>query len=297
MGNNHFLCAFVVVAAFALLPSCMSGQQKVLVASDTQTTKRVELSDVKSIKVCSGIDAVYVQTASGSPYAEICGPDNYIECVTLNAKGGDLVIGLKCPKGYNGFQWKNEEFYVKVYDTEVTSFTTESGSSLALEKSLATQHAIAISSGSGSDIRAGMIDCAGFAIECGSAGSVEVDAVKCADASVALSSASKCNLASLTCQSLDASLGSASKFSAGKVEGGNVVIASDSGSSADVQGIDVQQLVVAVGSGSRITLAGRCDDAHLTAGSGADIDAGSLTAQHTSSSAHSGGSIVSPSRH
>lgn len=294
MGNNHFLQAFALMASLAMLPSCISGQQRVLVASDTQATKRVELSDVKSIKVGSGIDAVYVQTDSGPSYAEICGPDNFLEYVTLKVKGGNLVIDLKCPNGYNGFEWDNEEFYVKVYDTEVTSFTTGSGSSLALERSLTTQHEVAITSNGGSDIRASMIDCKGFVLKCGSASKVDVDVLKCADASVKLGSASQCNLTSLTCLSLDTSIGSAAELRVAEAKGGKVVVDTASGSEASVQGIDVQQLEVSAGSGSEVILAGRCTDARLSSGSGAEIDAGSLTAQRISSSEHSGGSIVSP---
>ena len=284
----------MILAAAALMSSaaCAGAGGGKLVASRDIATERVELSDVRSITVSDAVDVVYVQTASGSPYAELHAPANMIDHLVLAERGGNLDVGFDMPRGYSILETDGRDLYVKVYAPDVTTFRTASVGRIVLEQPLSSSHAVTFEAGSSGDIVAADVTCADLAITSHSAGDVSMRAVKCAKASIDLSSSGDCRVGSLDCTELSASTGSAGDIGIDKVKATSCSLDASSSGNIEVRRIEAVKVKASTSSAGDIAVSGSCTDADLSSKSAGNIDAGGLKAVNTVARALSAGEIT-----
>lgn len=253
--------------------SCsVSLEGKNIKPSSKYVTKKIELSDISSIKSSTSIDVVYTQT-KGKTYAEIYAPDNVIPYVKVQQKGDKLEVGYNLPKGQSLSIQGKYECTVKVFAPEVTSFATSSSSDIILASSLKTDKDVTLTTSSSGNIDAGKIQCKNLNINTSSSGDIAIKDVTCHMFEASTSSSGDLEIDAAHCNQAD--------------------FRSSSSGDCDVQSLACAGNVQAQTSSSgNIHLSGQCTAAKYSSQSSGSIYAQDLKAAQVEASASSGGDIL-----
>lgn len=165
MKTSKLAATLGIALALITVESCsLSIDGKTIKPSNKYVTKKIELSDIGSIKSSTSIDVIYTQT-SGKTYAEIYAPDNIIPYVKVHQNGDKLEVGYNFPKGESLSIRGKYECEVKVFAPEVTAFATSSSSDITLASPLKTDKDVTLTTSSSGDIDAGRIQCKNLSIK------------------------------------------------------------------------------------------------------------------------------------
>lgn len=273
MKTSKLAATLGIALALITVESCsLSIDGKTIKPSNKYVTKKIELSDIGSIKSSTSIDVIYTQS-SGKTYAEIYAPDNIIPYVKVHQNGDKLEVGYNFPKGESLSIRGKYECEVKVFAPEVTAFATSSPSDITLASPLKTNKDVTLTTSSSGDIDAGRIQCKNLNIQTSSSGDIAIKDV--------------------TCHVLEASTSSSGDLKIDEARCNEANLHSSSSGDCQIQSLSCAGSVQALtGSSGDIRLSGQCATAEYSSQSSGSIYAQDLKAAQVSASASSGGDIL-----
>lgn len=273
MKTFKFAATLGIALTFMATESCsFSLNGKNIKPSNNYVTKKIELSDISSIKASTSIDVVYTQT-KGESYAEVYAPDNIAPYVKVHQNGDKLEVCYDFPKGLAVSIRGKYECEVKVFAPEVTTFTTSSSSDITLASSLETAKDVNLKTSSSGDIDAGKIQCSNLNISSSSSGDIAIKSV--------------------TCRTLEASASSSGDLKIATAHCNEASLRSSSSGDCDIKSLSCTGNIQAQTSSSGdIHLSGKCTTAEYSSQSSGSIYAQDLKASQVKASASSGGDIL-----
>lgn len=273
MKTSKLIAALGIALILTAAESCsVSLEGKTIKPSSKYVTKKIELSDISSIKSSTSIDVVYTQS-KGKTYAEVYAPDNVIPYVKVQQKGDKLEVGYNFPKGQSFSINGKYECTVKVFAPEVTSFATASSSDITLATPLKTNKDVTLTTSSSGNIDAGRIQCKNLNIQTSSSGDITIKDVTCRMLEASTSSSGDLEIDAAHCNQAD-------------------FCSSSSGGCAVQSLVCADNVQAQTNSSGDIRLSGQCATADYSSQSSGSIYAQKLKAAQVKASVSSGGNIL-----
>lgn len=271
MKTITLAAALSATLTIAASESCSFPGERSIEPSKNYITKRVNLSDIKSIKASTSVDVVYTQSP-GKAYAEIYAPDNIVPYVQVQEGGGNLRVNYNFPKGESLSVKGKYICEVRVFAPEVTHFTTSSAADIKLANGLKTDKDVTFHTSSSGDIEASDIQCENLDMSTSSAGDITIENLQCRSLNASTSSSGDLKIENANCCDATVRAGSAGDCKINTLScSGNIEAASSS--SGDIH------------------LSGSCKDALYRASSSGNIYAKDLKAKNVKANSSSGGDI------
>lgn len=287
---KSFLPALTFCAAL-LTVSTSTSCANLKKASENYITRAVETGAFDAISTSTSVDVIYTQT-TGERSIMLYAPDNMIDDVRVKVEDATLKVGMKpnvnqCVIGEHGIE-------VRVSAPAVRRLEASSSGDIKLTNGLNATGDVYVVVGSSGDVIGGTVSCTGnVTLKTSSSGDIKFDTVSCKDFRTDASSSGDVKLGDVTCTSFRADASSS-----GDVEIRKVVCTdfwANAGSSGDmeVDMLEARNVFANAGSTGDIKLAGKCENADLSADSSGDIKASRLVVEkRLSKRENSGGSVV-----
>lgn len=254
MKTSKLAATLGIALALITVESCsLSIDGKTIKPSNKYVTKKIELSDIGSIKSSTSIDVIYTQTSSKT-YAEIYAPDNIIPYVKVHQNGDKLEVSYNFPKGESLSIRGKYECEVKVFAPEVTAFATSSSSDITLASPLKTDKDVTLTTSSSGDLKIDDAHCNEANLHSSSSGDCQIQSLSCAGSVQALTGSSGDIRLSGQCATAEYSSQSSGSIYAQDLKAAQVSASASSG--GDILCHATESLSVSTSSGGEIRYAG-----------------------------------------
>lgn len=252
MKTNVFLALFLGMTLQSCAITVSSDSKDAIVPSKNYITQKVKVDNFDGISTSSSIDVKYTQT-TGSTDVEVYAPDNLMEYVKLEVKGGMLKIFFYSEETGKGINIKGKHnTEVRIAAPAVHALRASSSGDIFLMNGLQCEEEVSLSASSSGDIKGGNILCKALETEASSSGDIELESVECTSLMTEASSAGDISINDVKAETVN-------------------VQASSSGD---------------------VSLAGVCRSAKFESSSAGDIEADELKAEHVIAKASSAGDIT-----
>ncbi|WP_300301732.1 DUF2807 domain-containing protein [uncultured Muribaculum sp.] len=311
---KSLLSAFIACVGLLVVTTSMSCAHEKYVrkkASENYITRAVETGTFDAISTSGSVDVIYTQT-SGERSVVLYAPDNLIDDIEVKVDGGTLKVGMRSSANHVIIGGRGME--VRVSAPAVNRLEASSSGDIKLTNGLKAVGDVEVAAGSSGDVVGGTVSspgniilkassngdikfdavsCAGFRANASSNGDIKIDAVSCTDFRADASSNSDVKIGAVACTDFRADASSCGDVVVGKVSCTDFSANAGSNGDMEVGMVDARNVIASASSAADVKLAGKCENADLSANSNGDIKASRLRVEkRLSKKENSAGSVI-----